>query len=464
MVGASSESVYCRDRSRRRVRKRPFGILLGFLGMSLVWIGCPRPAPLQFPSALPSIEVWSQPPGDRAFRELSEAWVDLQTGHVESARDAAIRLQGRYPEWPDPLVLEGFTYYAENRWLPALRTFQRVLKDHPQHLGALYGMMFTYVAQGDELAALQYGEQIRQLRPGDRVLADYVHAIALRAVDQMLDRARDARQQGDIGQAHYWYRQVIARIPENVDVLLEYARWLRELDQIREAMAYYQLAYNQDPENFALLQEYAPLLVEEERCDQARPLLETLIHDEPGNERWRALSQICETQLKRSRYHEEYEKVRQTPAITRGQLATILCLEFPELLEEKEPVRPVILEDVRDHWAAQYIQKVVQLNLIPLYGPHRFDPEQTVNRGEFADVLYRVLRHFGRDAMVLKGGSTPIRDVSPLHRQYRAIVTAVRLGLLKTDKRNRFHADQPVTGADAIRAIQSLRTLVLQSP
>lgn len=409
------------------------------------------------------MSVWSSPPGSTESALLNDAWNELLVGRIESARETAIRLQGRYPEWLDPMVLEGFTYYSENRWLPALQTFQRVLQRNPDHIGALYGMLLTYTAQGDDLTALQYGEQLVRLRPNDARLMDFVRAVELRAVEQMLRQARRARQMGRIDEAENMYRQVIARIPENVEVLLEYAGWLENMGKTREAIAYYQLAYNQRPGDPEILRRYAPLLVQAGRCDQANPLIADLKRLEPGNEEWQVLDERCRGELQRSQYHAEYEKVRMSPAITRGQLATVLCLEFPELMEEKVPVRPVILEDVRDHWASRFIQRVVQLGLIPLYSPHRFDPEQTVNRGEFAQVIYLVLRHLGRDAMIRDSGHIRIRDVSPLHRLYRSIVTSVKLGLLKLDEQGMFHADRPVSGADAIRAIQGLRSLIMGS-
>ena len=423
-------------------------------------VGCVRTVAYRLPVFIPPVDAWGEAPDARAYELLESAWSDLQAGRVLDARERVIQIQGQYPEWAAPWVVEGFSYYLERRWTRALQAFGRALQIRENQVGALYGMMLTYEASGEPETALQYGEILADRFPQDPDLARHIQALELHALQRMVERAREAAARDDIREADYWYKQAIARMPQDTNLLMEFADWLDARGNLQEAVVYYQLAYNHRPDSPAVLQAFADALYRERRCSQALELYRRLVRLDPTRREWSQRLEECRAEIQKARYRDEYLRVQAAPEVTRAQLAAILGLEFPEILESPSEGAPVILEDVRDHWAARFIVKVVENGFIPLYSRHRFEPNLVVNRGEMAEVLYRVLVHFGVDAMVHPSSGKRIADVSRVHRQYRAIRTAVSLGLLALDPAGRFHADRPVTGAEAVHAVQSLRNLV----
>lgn len=442
--------------------RTPYRIVGCFIFLSVLGflVGCPKPVVYRLPNFIPPVETWDVKPEAPAVEILERAWRDLKKGRIEDARNAALHAQGTEPSWASPLVVEGFSYYLERRWDLALQTFQQALKINSQHLGALYGMMLGYEARGEPEASLPYGEMLLRQYPGDTLLAEHFRVLELNAINRMIKLARQASRAGADDQASYWYRRVIARTPTDSSLLMEYANWLRTRGHLREAIVYYQLAYNHNPQSFPITEALAGALFDDGRCEQAIELYQKLIQADPVKETWRNHWEECQNQLEKSRYHEEYEKVRSGPVVSRAQLAMIIGLEFPEVMEIPDPSNPIIIEDVGDHWASRFVFKMVAAGFISLFGGHRFEPQRLVNRGEFSEICYQILQYYGADALVRPQSSTGILDISPLHRQYRAITMVTALGLLSLDPQGAFQADRFVTGEEAIRAIQALRNFV----
>lgn len=388
------------------------------------------------------------------------AWESLQAGDIDTAERIAESLQVSYPQWATPLALRGWAALARDDVLTAAPYFQEALKVAPQHVGALAGMMWVYRARQDWVLALTYAEKLEAVLAHSPDWVNEVDLIRRRAVETMVEQARLARRQGDVAQATHWYRQAAARALTDTRLQVEAGDWFRSLGQVQEALPYYQLAYQSDPDDMQVLRRLAEALVETRQWLQAKPLLERLVRAEPSQRRWVELLQTADLEIQRSAVYTEYQQIERAPYVTRGQVAALLYLEIPRIAQEPLSGPPPIILDLEDHWARTFIQKVAAMGLIPLFDNHTFQPHRVVQRGEFAFILYNVLRYFDRDTLVKIPSGLTIPDVSPLHRYYVPIRYAVTLGLLPLEPDGSFRPGQNVNGPQALRAVQTLGNLL----
>ena len=83
--------------------------------------------------------------------------------------------------------------------------------------------------------------------------------------------------------------------------------------------------------------------------------------------------------------------------MTRGDLAALIGTRFPNLLRDAAGGRTVIITDTRNYWGHQWILDVTQAGVMEVDAGYRFEPGQTVRRGELAEVV---------DAMKRSGSTT----------------------------------------------------------
>ncbi len=430
------------------------------IGLFLFLQGCVHIVKPYLPAYVIQPSYWTEPPTARGLIQLQAGWERLQKGDLEEARTIALDLQVQYPDWSSPLTLEGWTYFAEKRYAKAIPLFQKALQKNTGDVGALIGLVASYERQEDWVAALQYADLARKTNPN--VLQQYYEVLDMKATEAMITHARRFRDRGNVRQADYMYRRILSKHPELSRVAFEYGQWLESRGELAEAVAYYQLALSHHPQERTLLKTFALALFRLGRYDQALEYFRTLVQLEPDNPEWRSYLEKAEYEVRKTKYSREYRSIERTERITRGQLAGLLCLEIPEILELPSPYLVVILQDIQGYWASSYIQKLVQLGIMKPVGQNRFEPSRTVLRGEFAEILYRVMHAFGADAFIRPRKRIRIMDISPVHRQYYAIQLSVELGMLPLRSGNRFQAQQPVTGKEALQAVRILRNFLVR--
>ena len=136
----------------------------------------------------------------------------------------------------------------------------------------------------------------------------------------------------------------------------------------------------------------------------------------------------------------------------------------PREMETDSVVSMAAITDIDNHWAKNFINDIVELNIRGLepYPDHTFHPDQLVNRGEYAlvveDALISIL---GDETLATKHIGTESRfpDVNPSHPAYNAICNAVDKGVMDAAMNGEFGLDQEVSGPDALLIIRKLKDL-----
>jgi hypothetical protein len=98
---------------------------------------------------------------------------------------------------------------------------------------------------------------------------------------------------------------------------------------------------------------------------------------------------------------------------------------------------------------------------MPPFDNHTFQPRAALRRVDLAEAAGALLRVMARTNPALQarlGARPAIADMSPSHLNYPAVAAAVSAGVLPLLD-GRFDIERPVSGADAIAAIDRLRAL-----
>ncbi len=161
----------------------------------------------------------------------------------------------------------------------------------------------------------------------------------------------------------------------------------------------------------------------------------------------------------------EYREIEAAPAMTRAQLAALLAVRLDDVIAKAGRVSAVVITDTRGHWAAPYILSVTRAGVMEVYPNHTFQPNATVRRVDLAQAASRILELIAswnpqlaaawRDAR-----SRKFPDLGPRHLNYPAAALAVEAGVMPTLDDGSFQLTRPVTGVEAVAAVDKLQELL----
>jgi S-layer homology domain len=159
----------------------------------------------------------------------------------------------------------------------------------------------------------------------------------------------------------------------------------------------------------------------------------------------------------------EYREIETLPTVTRAQLASLLAVRLEQLLAQTRRVNAVVITDARRSWASPYILSVARAGIMEVYPNHTFQPDQIVRRADLAAAASSVLELIASRSPVLgatwRNARRKFPDVGPRHLGYPAVSLAVEAGVMTTLEDGSFQMARPVTGAEAVAAVDKLQEL-----
>ena len=159
----------------------------------------------------------------------------------------------------------------------------------------------------------------------------------------------------------------------------------------------------------------------------------------------------------------EYRTIDTAQSITRAQLAALLGVKLEALLRRARAGNPVVLTDVRAHWASPWIMAVTRAGVMDAFPNHTFQPGNGVRRGDLAQAVSRVLTLIAAEKPRLAARWRDPRphfsDVSPSNLSYPAVARSVSAGVMAPLDGESFQVTRPVTGPEALDAVAKLEAL-----
>ncbi|GEM_PF-2312355 len=214
------------------------------------------------------------------------------------------------------------------------------------------------------------------------------------------------------------------------------------------ASAYLKKGMTVAGEDEKLLKLYARVLELDGKLEDALEVLKKLSRLYPSDENMAELQRL-QDEIERKEIEEKLRPVRGKVIISRGDLALIIYAYFGKYFPEEKP--PIITDIYRGE-EMQAILKVTAAGLMKVFPDHTFQPDTTVNRLNFASVLYRLLQKL--KIQVERVNFPVLTDT----KSFKARVI-VGLGIMEAPG-GAFKPYDPVRLEEALSSMEKLRKLV----
>lgn len=392
----------------------------------------------------------------------ARGWTFLQAGDVKSAErefSLALKTTPGFAPAEDGL---GWVALANKDAKAALPHFERSLERQEADLSALVG-------RGQALLALDRTDEalaaFRSALAVDPSLADIrrqVDVLSFRSVEQNVEKARQAARAGKTDEAIQAYSTAIKSSPESPFLYRELAAVERQKGDGAAALDHFNKAASLDPSDARTFEQIGELLEQGGAFAEAANAYERSLALESNPAVDRRLEQV-RGKIALAQLPAEYRAIDQAPQISRADLAALIGIRLAPLLDGPRSRDAALITDVRNSWASTWIVAVARAGVMEPYANHAFQPRSVVRRVDLAQAVARLLAKIATQhpsqPMPWENARLKFTDLAPGHLAYPAASAAVAAGVMKTAAGEAFQPSRPVSGAEAIEAIDTLRTL-----
>ena len=412
----------------------------------------------------------------------------------------------RHPEFAFPVmpagapsaqmqrINRGWQYLQADDFRNAERELSAALKQQPSFHPAETAMAYLSLARGDEKdadvrferalkvdegyvpALIGRGHALLELdRPGDALasfeaalandpslteLRTRVNVLRVRAMQDMVTRAKAAADARRWDEARAAYQQAISASPESAFLYRELALVEQQSGQTAEALEHFRRALQLDATDAKSLASIGGILESQGDVVAALASYERARAIDPVEVPESVVMRLREA-VKLAKLPAEYRAIPEEKTLTRAQIASLIGVRLEPLIDKARP-RQVIITDIRNHWAQSWILPVVRSGIMDTLPNYEFEPARRVRRGEFAATVSRLLTLIGALKPQLEkkwqSAQVKIADVPPGHLSYPAVSLAVAAGVMPLNGGN-FDLLRPITGAEAMEVVGRLEAL-----
>jgi tetratricopeptide (TPR) repeat protein len=381
-------------------------------------------------------------------KELEKAHAALAQGDVKGAEKRFRQLEQRSPRLAAAKTGIAYVRLKQGANQEALRLFGLVIADRPTDLDARLGAGEAAERLGDLAEALQHYGHAADAHPADPTAKKRLADTKLKFTEQRLAAARSAVEAGHPDDAIAEYRRAIESVPEIAGLRLELARLLVERGDAPSAAAVLESDPTGDPQ---VLAELGTVRLQLKDHAGAVGAYGRALERDPGNRELRGRLDEAQRAYEFAKMPEEYQRIYSASQITRADLAALIDVKITAL-EHVPPLEPKVAVDISGSWAKDHILKALAFDIIGVYPNHTFQPGAMVRRGDLARALARVL-----DLLNAPQGPAPaISDMGRSNLYYDAVARVVGAGLMDVTPDRAFEAWRPVSGEQAVQAVEAL--------
>jgi tetratricopeptide (TPR) repeat protein len=388
-------------------------------------------------------------------------WRFLQAGDFRNAdRELGLAVRADPAFYPAEAAA-GYLALAQKDPASALTRFERALSLDAGYVPALVGRGRTLMALDREADALAMFEAAIAADPSLADIRRQVEVLRFRAVEQNVAAARAAAAAGRADEAVRAYEAAIGSSPESAFLFRELAAVERQRGEAERALTHLRKASELDPSDAQSRAQVGQILEERGDVEAALAEYDASLALEP-NDAVEARRDELRDRLAFSRLPAEYQAIGDASEITRGDLAALIGLRLPSVLQAS--ANAVVVTDVRGNWAEPWIMAVAVAGVLEPFDNHTFQPQAVVRRVDLAQAVSRLVARIASPEEVRSWQSARDRfsDLSNGHLAYPAASLAVGSGVMGMEPDGRFDPSRPVTGAEAIAVMERLERLAKQ--
>jgi tetratricopeptide (TPR) repeat protein len=417
----------------------------------------PRYPDYMFPTLSPP-----DPRLDDRLREHDAAWRWFQAGDLARAEAGFLAVLKRSPQFYPSDTALGYVEIARKNLDPAIARFDRVLQANPSYVPALVGRGEALLALGREAEALAAFEAAVKADPQLQTMARRVEVLRARALQENVAAARRAAQANRLDEAARLYEQAIAASPESAFLVRDLAEVEAKQGRTDQALERYRRVIDMDPTDAVSRIRIGEILDARGDLAGALKMYSEASALEPSDDLRRRMAAI-DARLAYLKLPAEYRAIPDAASITRGDLASLIGIRLQAVLN-RAPAQPVVITDVRDHWASEWIMATAGAGVIEPYENHTFQPRNPVRRSDLAQAVARMLKVIaaGRPEL-LKDWQSRVQkmvDVGVSNLHYADASLSVAAGIIPLVDGGSFQLSRPVSGAEATEAITRIERLL----
>jgi tetratricopeptide (TPR) repeat protein len=350
------------------------------------------------------------------------------------------------------LILQAYLDLSQRKDDPAAQKLGRVIESNPTNRIALYYLAEMAFARLDYARASQLYSRLLAIDSSRTDIEPKRQKAVLLATENLLRAAERAEQQNRLADAEGLYKQALNMAPREPAFHARLGSLLAKQKKWDEALDHYRQQVELAGHNTEVDRNIAEALTNLGRVDEAREFLDRIRKE--GNLDGREEARITELEdLGRwGKDIQRFQAIKTTDQITREQMAVLIVRYFPQVAEFRQS--PQIVTDTQTSWAGSEIQTTVSVGLIDPLPNHTFQPGAPITRGQFATSLARLSLMLGLTPPVAP--RIPLHDVDASNAAFKDIQTAIGLGLVGLDDSGNFNVDAPISGQDAVHAMERL--------
>lgn len=441
---------------------------LAALLLALVAAGCaPRTAPPPEAPVAPRhpefvFPATIEPPAADILEAHEAAWRTLQAGDTRNAERRYTALLKRAPQFYPAHAAVGYVAMARNNMAAAVGHFDRALAANPGYAPALAGRGRAYLALGERgraLASFDAALAADPTLPEIRATADVLRFQVLQAG---VADARKAAGAGRLPEARAGYQAAIEASPQSPFLYRELAIIEYRAQELAAARQHAEQALVLEPNdarNHVVLADILEAMGDSEAALGALQRATALEPSEALDRRIEGLRAAAAL----AAMPPEFREIGDAPAINRAQLAALIGVRLQDLVANAPRRNTAIMTDTRGHWAASWILPVTRAGFMEVYPNYTFQPGAVVRRGDLARAASRILAVVAARDPALGAAWRHARprftDLPPGHLAYPAAAMAVAAGVIQPLEQDQFQLPRPVSGAEAIEAIDRIVAL-----
>lgn len=409
----------------------------------------------------------SQPDPRQAelLKEHDAAWRWFQAGDLGQAETGFRAVLKKSPQFYPSATALGYLELARHNAGSAVEHFDRVLESSNGYIPAIVGRGEALLVLNRDVDALAAFEAALKIDPQLQAIGRRVEVLRARALQNNVAAARKAAQANRLDEAARLYEQAIAASPESAFLIRDLADVEARQGKTDEALARYRRVVEMDPTDAASRLRIGEILETRSDVEGAMQVYSEAMAIEPSAELRRRMSAL-EARLAYLKLPAEYRAIPEMPAITRGDLASLIGIRLAALLQQA-PSTAVVITDSRAHWASDWIMETARAGIMEAYENHTFQPRNELTRSDLAQAVARLLKIIaaGRPQLLKDWQSRQqkMSDVGVSNLHYADASLSVAAGVLPLMDGGQFQLSRAVSGAEAIDAISRVERLLSTS-
>ncbi len=418
--------------------------------------GPPKFPDFVFPAVPAPLDV-----GPARFSHQS-GWQWLQAGDLKAAErnfSAALKLSPSF--YPSETGL-GYVALAHKDSKDAAGHFERALTANGSYASALAGRGEALLALGQRDAALASFQAAITAEPQLSALRSRIEVLRFRGLQEDVDAARKAADGGRLPDARAMYERTIAASPDSPFLYRELAIVERREGNLPSALEHAQKAAMLNPTEPRNLVTIGEIYEAQGQYAKAIEAYTSAAALEPSDSLDAKLDELRE-KAAFAAMPPEYRSIETAPTVTRAQLAALIGVRLDDLLKRAPRTNAVVITDTRSNWAGPWILSVSRAGIMEVYPNHTFQPNALVRRADLAQAAARALTLIAATnthlAASMRNARGKFPDVPPGHLSYSAASVAVQSGVMSITSDGTFQLPRPVTGEEAIAAVNRLEEL-----